>query len=226
MLLLIDNYDSFVFNLARYLEELGETVEVVRNDETSVLDLERRAPSAIVISPGPCTPAEAGISVELIRSVGSRIPILGVCLGHQCISEAYGGRVMRARQPMHGRLSAVEHAGAGLFAGLVSPLQVTRYHSLVVDPDEPGQGLEITAATEDGEAMALEHREHPVWGVQFHPEALLTEAGHRLLAKFLALARGDVPIDAEGQPQGASPELSPQKAVQPLAARPPGRSPG
>jgi anthranilate synthase/aminodeoxychorismate synthase-like glutamine amidotransferase len=210
VLLLIDNYDSFVFNLARYLEELGQTVEVLRNDETTAVDLQRREPSAIVLSPGPCTPAEAGISVELIRSAGARIPILGVCLGHQCIAEAYGGRVLRARQPMHGRLSAVEHAGTGLFAGLVSPLRVTRYHSLVVDPHDPGQGLEVTAVTEDGEVMALEHREHPVWGVQFHPEALLTEGGHRLLANFLTLARGDVPPDAEREPPGLALEHDPQ----------------
>lgn len=208
MIVLVDNYDSFVFNLARYLEELGETVEVVRNDAASVADLERRAPAAIVISPGPCTPAEAGVSVELIRSVGPRVPTLGVCLGHQCIAEAYGGSVVRARTPMHGRLSSVEHPGADLFAGLESPLRVTRYHSLVVDPQRPGDGLQVTAATEDGEVMALRHAEHPVWGVQFHPEALLTEGGHRLLANFLALARGDDP-GSIASPPSVAPELDP-----------------
>lgn len=221
MLLLIDNYDSFVFNLARYLEELGETVEVLRNDEGTVRDLEGREPSAIVLSPGPCTPAQAGISVELIRSAGARVPILGVCLGHQCVAEAYGGRVLRARRPMHGRLSEVEHAGTGLFSGLASPLRVTRYHSLVVDPDDPGGGLEITARADDGEVMALAHADHPVWGVQFHPEALLTEGGHRLLANFLALARGDVPLEQAGDPT-ARPELDPQLAGHPFPDPPPG----
>ncbi len=210
MIVLIDNYDSFVFNLARYLEELGETVEVVRNDETTVPELERGASTAIVISPGPCTPAEAGVSVELIRSAGARVPILGVCLGHQCIAEAYGGKVTRARQPMHGRLSLVEHSGSGLFAGLKSPLRVTRYHSLIVDPEEPGQGLEITAVTEVGEIMAFQHAEHRVWGVQFHPEALLTDGGHRLLANFLALARGDDPLGSGGQPPVFFSELDPR----------------
>jgi anthranilate synthase component 2/para-aminobenzoate synthetase component 2 len=226
MLLLIDNYDSFVFNLARYLEELGETVAVLRNDEATALDLERREPSAIVISPGPCTPAEAGVSVELIRSAGARIPVLGVCLGHQCIAEAYGGRVLRARQPMHGRLSAVKHAGRGLFTGLVSPLRVTRYHSLVVDPDDPGQGLEVTARTDDGEVMALAHRDHPVWGVQFHPEALLTEGGHRLLANFLTLARGEAPLETGGEPAGVLPELDPRMAARSLPNPLPAHTPG
>ena len=193
MILLIDNYDSFAFNLARYLEELGETVRVRRNDEVDPASLGGEGPSHIVISPGPCTPAEAGASVEVVRAVGARIPILGVCLGHQCIAAATGGRVVRAARPMHGQLSAVRHAERGLFAGLPSPLEVTRYHSLVVDPADPGSGLRVTAETEAGEVMAVEHNSWPVWGVQFHPEAVLTAGGHRLLANFLALGRGDVP---------------------------------
>lgn len=193
MILLIDNYDSFAFNLARYLEELGETVRVRRNDEVDPASLGGEGPSHIVISPGPCTPAEAGAAVEVVRAVGARIPILGVCLGHQCIAAATGGRVVRADRPMHGQLSAVRHAGRGLFAGLPSPLEVTRYHSLVVDPADPGSGLRVTAETEAGEVMAVEHDSWPVWGVQFHPEAVLTAGGHRLLANFLALGRGDVP---------------------------------
>lgn len=193
MILLIDNYDSFAFNLARYLEELGETVRVRRNDEVDPASVAGDAPSHIVISPGPCTPAEAGASVEVVRVLGASIPILGVCLGHQCIAAATGGRVARAARPMHGRLSAIRHAGRGLFASLPSPLEVTRYHSLVVDPADPGSGLRVTAETAAGEVMAVEHASWPVWGVQFHPEAVLTAGGHRLLANFLALGRGDVP---------------------------------
>ncbi len=193
MILLIDNYDSFAFNLARYLEELGETVQVRRNDDVDPATLGDEGFSHIVISPGPCTPAEAGASVDVIRAVGAEIPILGVCLGHQCIAAATGGRVVRASRPMHGRLSAIRHEGRGLFAGLPSPLEVTRYHSLVVDSRASGTGLRVTARTEEGEVMALEHVSWPVWGVQFHPEAVLTAGGHRLLGNFLALGRGDVP---------------------------------
>jgi anthranilate synthase/aminodeoxychorismate synthase-like glutamine amidotransferase len=212
VLLLIDNYDSFVFNLARYLEELGETVTVIRNDAISVRELDRLAPTTIVISPGPGTPRDAGICLELVRSVGARTPILGVCLGHQCIAEAYGGRVVRARRPMHGLVCGVKHAGVGLFAWLSNPLAVTRYHSLVVDPTEPGTGLEIAARTEDtsddeAEVMAIQHATHPVWGVQFHPEALRTEGGHRLLANFLALARGQAAPGATDCPAEGTPEL-------------------
>ena len=193
MILLIDNYDSFAFNLARYLEELGETVRVRRNDDVDPGTLGDEGFSHIVISPGPCTPAEAGASVEVIRAVGAEVPILGVCLGHQCIAAATGGRVVRAARPMHGRLSAIRHEGRGLFAGLPSPLEVTRYHSLIVDPDEPGAGLRVTARTEEGEVMALEHASWPLWGVQFHPEAVLTAGGRRLLGNFLALGRGETP---------------------------------
>lgn len=216
MILLVDNYDSFVFNLARFLEELGERVEVARNDAIEPDAVAARGPTHVVISPGPCTPAEAGVSVPLIRALGDRLPILGVCLGHQCLAEAYGGRVVRAARPMHGRLSAVRHEGTGLFSGLPTPLTVTRYHSLVVDPRAVGDGLRPTARTDDGEIMALAHVSHPVWGVQFHPEALLSEGGHRLLANFLGLGRGE---EAAGvDVPGRSPELSP-------AGRDPGSGP-
>jgi anthranilate synthase/aminodeoxychorismate synthase-like glutamine amidotransferase len=213
VLLLIDNYDSFVFNLARYLEELGEDVTVVRNDVISIRQLGRLAPTGIVISPGPGTPGDAGVSLDVVRVLGPQIPILGVCLGHQCIAEAYGGRVMRARRPMHGRICRVKHGDAGLFSGLANPLAVTRYHSLVVDPAEPGAGLEVSAWTADTtasepEVMAVQHVRHPVWGVQFHPEALQTEGGHRLLANFLALARGQEPSDAVFVPTKELSELT------------------
>lgn len=207
MILLIDNYDSFVFNLARYLEELGETVEVVRNDEITVDGAREAAPTHVVVSPGPCTPAEAGVSVELIRGLAGTAPLLGVCLGHQCIAEAFGGALRRGRRPMHGVVSEVEHDGDGLFAGLPSPLAVTRYHSLVVDPGRPGEDIRITARAGDGEVMALSHRRLPVWGVQFHPEAVLTFGGHRLLANFLALGRGESPDGAELPAATATREL-------------------
>ncbi|MCG8467204.1 MAG: aminodeoxychorismate/anthranilate synthase component II [Gemmatimonadetes bacterium] len=201
MVLLLDNYDSFAYNLARFLEELGETVVVRRNDDTSVAEIGALAPSHIVISPGPCTPAEAGVSLEVVETLGETVPILGVCLGHQCIASASGGRVVRANRPMHGRLAEIEHDETGLFAGLGSPLRVTRYHSLVVDPEAPGEGVVVTAWSEDGEAMALGHASSPLWGVQFHPEAVMTFGGHRLLANFLALGRGEEPasvsLDAE-----------------------------
>ncbi len=193
MILLLDNYDSFAFNLARFLEELGETVTVRRSDHVSLAELEASPPSHIVISPGPCTPDEAGVSVEVIQRLGEHVPILGVCLGHQCIARALGGRIMRAKRPMHGRLDQVAHDGTGLFTGLPQPLQVTRYHSLVVDPEQPGRGLSVSARSPAGEVMALEHAAWPVWGVQFHPEAVLTFGGQRLLANFLALGRGADP---------------------------------
>jgi anthranilate synthase component 2/para-aminobenzoate synthetase component 2 len=193
MIVLIDNYDSFVFNLARFLQELEEDVLVVRNDEISVEDLEREKPSHIIISPGPCTPSEAGVSVSIVQHLGRVIPILGVCLGHQCIGQAFGGRVIRAARPMHGHLTQIQHPGTGLFTGLPSPLEVTRYHSLVIDSESPGLGVTITARTDEGEIMAIKHESQPVWGVQFHPEAVLTRGGHRLLANFLAEGRGDNP---------------------------------
>jgi anthranilate synthase component 2 len=185
MILLLDNYDSFTYNLYQYLSELGAEVLVKRNDELSVGEVAAHKPEKIVISPGPCTPNEAGISVPLIRELGDHVPILGVCLGHQSIGAAYGGTVVRAPQVMHGKLSAVHHAGAGVFAGLPNPFQATRYHSLIVRRDDLPECLEITAWTEDGLIMGLRHRELSVQGVQFHPESIMTEAGKQLLKNFL-----------------------------------------
>ncbi len=192
MILILDNYDSFTYNLVQYLGELGETLRVERNDAIAVDDIAALAPSAIVLSPGPGTPAEAGITVPVIQRYGARVPILGVCLGHQAIGEAYGGRVIRApRGVMHGKTSSVLHDGADLFAGLPSPLRVMRYHSLVVEHDTLPSCLEVTARAADDatEIHALRHRTHPVWGVQFHPESILTQDGKQLLANFLRLAR-------------------------------------
>jgi len=183
--LLIDNYDSFTYNLYQYLCELGAEVEVVRNDQITVTEVAQRHPDRIVISPGPCTPAEAGISVEVIRQLGSHIPILGVCLGHQAIGAAYGGTVVRAPMVMHGKLSPIYHNAQGVFAGLPSPFQATRYHSLVVRREDLPAELEITAWTEDGIIMGLRHRSLPVEGVQFHPESNMTEHGKQMLANFL-----------------------------------------
>jgi anthranilate synthase component 2 len=190
MLLMIDNYDSFTWNLVQYLQALGAEVRVVRNDELSVAEIERLAPDRIVISPGPCTPNEAGVSVEAVQALGARIPILGVCLGHQGIGQAYGGRVVRAGRIMHGKTSTIRHRGQGVFAGLPDAYEATRYHSLVVERGSLPEALEVTAWTEyeDGafeEIMGLRHREHPVQGVQFHPESILTEHGHALLKNFL-----------------------------------------
>lgn len=186
MILLVDNYDSFVHNLARYVNELGGDPVVRRNNAVTVEDVRALAPSHIIVSPGPCTPAEAGISNELIRELGERIPVLGVCLGHQCIGAAYGGRIVRARQPMHGKTSMVHHGGTGVFRGLPNPLAATRYHSLAIAQEGlPGE-LEITATAPDGEIMAVSHRRFPVIGVQFHPESILTEHGHDLLRNFMA----------------------------------------
>ncbi len=186
MILLLDNYDSFTYNLYQYLCELGADVTVKRNDEVSVSDVAALAPERIVISPGPCTPNEAGISVALIRELGEHVPILGVCLGHQSIGAAYGGAVVRAPNVMHGKLSAIHHRGAGVFAGLPEPFQATRYHSLIVRRADLPDCLEVTAWTEDGLVMGLRHREYPVEGVQFHPESIMTEAGKDLLRNFLA----------------------------------------
>ncbi|MFN0052546.1 MAG: anthranilate synthase component II [Planctomycetales bacterium] len=188
MILLIDNYDSFVFNLARYLQELGCETEVVRNDAANVDEVSAMQPEAIVLSPGPCTPDEAGICQELIRRQGPRVPLLGVCLGHQAMAAALGGRILRAPEPVHGRTSLVEHQGAKLFLGLPNPLRATRYHSLIVDEATLPQELRIVARTADGIPMALEHANWPMYGVQFHPESILTEAGRSLLANFLTLA--------------------------------------
>jgi anthranilate synthase/aminodeoxychorismate synthase-like glutamine amidotransferase len=185
MILLIDNYDSFVYNLARYVSELGWPRQVVRNDAISLDEIESLTPSHIIISPGPCTPNEAGISNAAIERFGATIPILGVCLGHQCIGQVYGGRVGRAKRPMHGKTTPIEHNGQGVFTGLDSPLTVTRYHSLIVERAGFPDRLAITASSPDGEIMALRHRQHPVVGVQFHPEAVLTEGGYQLLSNFL-----------------------------------------
>ena len=193
MLLMIDNYDSFTFNLVQYLQSLGAEVKVVRNDELSVAQIEALAPERIVISPGPCTPNEAGVCVDVIRELGPRIPTLGVCLGHQSIGQAYGGDVVRAKTIMHGKTSRIRHEGRGVFAGLPDAYEATRYHSLVVARDTLPASLEITAWTEDDaggfdEIMGLRHREHPVEGVQFHPESILTQHGHALLKNFLERA--------------------------------------
>ena len=191
MLLMIDNYDSFTFNVVQYLMELGENVEVWRNDEISVDEIIKAAPEKIVISPGPCTPNEAGISLEVIERLAGSIPILGICLGHQSIGQAFGGHIIRAPKVMHGKLSAIHHSGVGVFEGLPSPYQATRYHSLVIDPSTLPESLEVTAWTEDesGELeaiMGVRHRSLSVEGVQFHPESILSEHGHSLLKNFLA----------------------------------------
>jgi anthranilate synthase component 2 len=188
MLLMIDNYDSFTYNLVQYLGELGAEVKVVRNDEVAVDEVERMRPACIVVSPGPCSPNEAGISLGLIERLGGAVPILGVCLGHQAIGQAYGGKVVHAKTLMHGKTSAIHHAGRGVFAGLPSPFTATRYHSLAVERESLPDCLEVTAWTEDGEIMGLAHRTLAVEGVQFHPEAILTEHGHALLRNFLGAA--------------------------------------
>ena len=185
MVLMIDNYDSFTFNLVQYFAELGAAVRVVRNDELSVEQAEALAPSALVVSPGPCTPSEAGISLGLIARLAGKVPIFGVCLGHQAIGQAFGGRVVRAKRVMHGKVSRVRHSGRGVFARLPREFLATRYHSLVVERASLPGCLEVTAESDDGEIMGLRHRSLPVEGVQFHPEALLTEHGHRMLQNFI-----------------------------------------
>jgi anthranilate synthase component II len=191
MLLVIDNYDSFTYNLVQYLGELGAVVDVRRNDEISVDEIGGLHPDAIVISPGPCAPAQAGVTVDAIRRWGCQIPTLGVCLGHQAIGEAYGGRVVRARRVMHGKTSRVDHGGTHLFVGLPSPLEVMRYHSLVIEPESLPAQLEVLARASDdpAELHAVRHREYPVYGVQFHPESVLTPHGKAILRNFLELAR-------------------------------------
>jgi anthranilate synthase component 2 len=191
MLLVLDNYDSFTYNLVQYLGELGEQPVVKRNDEIAVEDIGRMGVTRVVISPGPCTPAEAGISVEAIRKWGETIPILGVCLGHQAIGEAYGGKVVRAGKLMHGKTSRVTHDGKGIFADVPSPLEVMRYHSLVIETDSLPRELDVVARAEDDptEIHAVRHRRHPVWGVQFHPESILTQSGKAILRNFLRIGR-------------------------------------
>jgi anthranilate synthase/aminodeoxychorismate synthase-like glutamine amidotransferase len=188
MLLLIDNYDSFAHNLGRYFERLGHPTRVVRNDAIDVQQARDLRPAAIVFSPGPCTPREAGASLELVRELHAEVPMLGVCLGHQVIAEALGGRIVRAPVPVHGQASEIQHSGSGLFAAVPSPMRVGRYHSLVAEPANLGVDLRPTAWTNDGVVMAFEHRELPVYGVQFHPESILTEYGYEILVNFLRLA--------------------------------------
>lgn len=192
-LLVLDNFDSFVFNLARYLRRLGQETRVFRNTAIGAEEVRRLAPAAIVLSPGPCAPQQAGCSLELVREFCGELPILGVCLGHQAIAEALGGRVIRAPEPVHGRASAVYHDGQGVFQGLPNPLQGCRYHSLIVEPHSLPDCLEVCATTRDGIVMAIRHRQFPVVGLQFHPESILTEMGYAVLANFLQVAGLRVP---------------------------------
>ncbi len=198
MILLIDNYDSFVFNLSRYFIEMGCQTTVVRNDKMTVAEVENLHPEAIVLSPGPCTPEIAGICVDVIRELGASVPMLGVCLGHQAIAAAFGAEVVRTPEPVHGRRSLVHHGGQRLFADLPRPLRAVRYHSLMVREESLPRDLKVTACTADRLVMAIEHRTWPLFGVQFHPESVLTRAGHRLLFNFLKLAG----IGVDGCPTG------------------------
>ncbi len=191
MLLMIDNYDSFTYNLVQYFGQLGEDVAVHRNDRITLDEIEALAPERIVVSPGPCSPSEAGISVAAIRRFAGRIPLLGVCLGHQAIGAAFGGNVVRSISLMHGKTSPILHDGKGLFKGLPNPFEATRYHSLIVERSTLPDCLEVTAWVENGEIMGLAHRELPIWGVQFHPESILTVGGMDLLRNFLEMSRGD-----------------------------------
>jgi anthranilate synthase component 2/para-aminobenzoate synthetase component 2 len=220
MILLIDNYDSFVHNLAHNVRELGWEALVRRNDAITLAEIERLAPSHIIISPGPCTPSEAGISTEVVRRHGRKTPILGVCLGHQCIGAAYGGPIVRAGHPVHGKSSVIVHDGTSIFAGLPSPIRVARYHSLVIGRAEVPPSLRVLATSrDDREVMAVEHREHPVVGVQFHPESAATEYGYAMLDRFLRGDRArlaDVPARADG-----APGLPPPVEEQPLTFVPP-----
>ena len=196
MILLIDNYDSFTFNLVHLLSDLGARCDVRRNDEITVADALALRPEAVVISPGPCAPEQAGICLDLVRAAAGQVPVLGVCLGHQAIGQAFGGQVVRAPAPMHGKVSPVRHEGSDVFAGLPSPFGATRYHSLAVEAATLPDALVPTAWTEDGVIMGLRHRALPIYGVQFHPESIASQHGHALLANFLALARGVVPAHA------------------------------
>jgi anthranilate synthase/aminodeoxychorismate synthase-like glutamine amidotransferase len=217
MILLIDNYDSFVHNLARYFQRLGQETLVVRNDAIDPAQAKRLNPRAIVISPGPCSPNEAGCSLQIVRQLGAATPILGVCLGHQAIAAALGGRVLRSPEPMHGRTSLVHHDGQGIFAGAPQPLRACRYHSLIVEEDSLPRSLEVTARTENGIIMGLRHKEWPVVGVQFHPEAILTDGGYLLLANFLRLAGIEppaIPDACDERPPGEAEEsLTPREPI-------------
>ncbi len=184
MILMIDNYDSFVYNLIRYSRELGAGIKIARHDAITISQIKKLAPSHIIISPGPCSPDQAGISLEVIQYFAGHIPLLGVCLGHQAIGQAFGGKVVRALKPVHGKVHKIHHKGSGLFTGAPQPLAVTRYHSLIVERSSLPDCLDITATTDEGEIMALRHRDLPIVGVQFHPEAVLTEFGHGLLKNF------------------------------------------
>jgi anthranilate synthase/aminodeoxychorismate synthase-like glutamine amidotransferase len=207
-----------VYNLARYVQELGAEPLVLRHDAVGVKDIEAMAPSHIIISPGPCSPAEAGISTEVVHQLGSRIPILGVCLGHQCIGAAYGGEIVRARMPMHGKTSKIHHQGSGLFAGLPDPFTATRYHSLIIRAGSIPPSLRVTATSDDGEIMAVQHAEHPVYGVQFHPESVLTEHGYRLIDHFL----NGVPTAPRRLPDAADGAVLPStEVISTLATNPP-----
>jgi anthranilate synthase component 2/para-aminobenzoate synthetase component 2 len=198
MILLIDNYDSFVYNLARYVRELGDTPLVRRHDAVTPDEITALAPTHIIISPGPGSPKEAGTSCDIVRRFGATIPTLGVCLGHQCIGAVYGGEIARAARPMHGKTSRIRHDNNGIFAGLPNPFLATRYHSLVIAPGSLPPELRVTATSDDGEIMAVQHRDHPVIGVQFHPESVLTEHGYQLLSRFLGQTGESLPIGADG----------------------------
>lgn len=190
MILVIDNYDSFTYNLVQYLGELGEEIKVCRNDEIDIEGIQELSPDHILISPGPCTPNEAGISLDVISHFKSSIPIFGVCLGHQAIGQAFGGKVIRAERLMHGKTSAIHHSGTSVFEGLPNPFTATRYHSLIVEKESLPDCLEITSWTEEGEIMGLRHKEYPVEGVQFHPESIITDHGHQMLRNFLKRSAG------------------------------------
>ena len=226
MILLIDNYDSFVYNLARYVRELGDETAVRRHDAITLDEIEALGPSHIIISPGPCTPGEAGISTDVVRRFGPSTPILGVCLGHQCIGAAYGAGIVRATRPVHGKASRIHHDGRGVFAGLPNPFLAGRYHSLVVARAGLPADLRVTASAPDGEIMAVEHVHHPVLGLQFHPESVLTEYGYVLLDRFLhgsASHRVTLPERADGAQPRPSPERAPAPA--PTAHAPAPRQP-